>query len=576
MAKFLKKENIMAYIIIVLISMMVCAPLCNSKLDITYDDGIQHICRLMGTKQSIQEGQTFPVIMSEFCNGFGYSWNLFYSPLTAFAPLLLQWFGMSFSACLKLFIFAITILTGIAMYYLVKEVTKQDLIAIVAAVIYILAPYRLTDMYIRYALAELVSFLFLPLIFLGLYRILYSHKKQDYWLAIGTIGMILTHTIITLYTAIVCFIYLIIHYKKVRKKKIQKAIILNLLVVIVITAFFWIPLLEVKNSAEYEVFKPGRMERTEVLIAYKLNITQLLYTTPDSGMIYEIGFVTLVGLLLTPMAIKKVKKSHKNTAMWYKTYLFMLIGGLICIFMTLKIFPFEHLPSILKMLQFSFRLLEFSSFFFAIIAAINYGVLIQDFGMKEVMVLASVNMILTVFLFSHLQYREQAFDESVLWPAVSVTSQTGRVHAGCASFEYLPSKAFENRDYIETRDQSVQVLDGSCQIEDEEKEHTNLSLKVAYVLTETKIELPYIYYPGYTVQMEVDGKKQTLQTYETDKGFVGVILPITEHGNVTLHYTGTVWMKVSGLISLIGVCVFLGLHVRRSFKKKSINRIQDK
>ena len=37
--------------------------------------GVQHIARLMGTFQSIEENQKFPVIMSNFCNGFGYSWK---------------------------------------------------------------------------------------------------------------------------------------------------------------------------------------------------------------------------------------------------------------------------------------------------------------------------------------------------------------------------------------------------------------------------------------------------------------------------------------------------------------------
>ena len=83
----------------------------GGQLDITYDDGIQHICRLMGTYKSIEEGQSFPVIMSAFCNGFGYSWNLFYSPFTAFAPLLFKWIGFSFAGCIKLFMFVVTFFT---------------------------------------------------------------------------------------------------------------------------------------------------------------------------------------------------------------------------------------------------------------------------------------------------------------------------------------------------------------------------------------------------------------------------------------------------------------------------------
>ena len=131
--------------------------------------GVQHIARLMGTYQSIKEGQTYPVIMSNFCNGFGYSWNIFYSPLTAFLPLIFKIFGASFIGCIKLFMFATVLVSGIAMYFFTLEVTKNKKIALLSGLFYIFSPYRLTDMYARNALAELTSFMFLPMVFHGLY-----------------------------------------------------------------------------------------------------------------------------------------------------------------------------------------------------------------------------------------------------------------------------------------------------------------------------------------------------------------------------------------------------------------------
>ena len=168
-----KKENTNLIIILFVISIFVCLPLLKSDIDMTYDDGIQHICRLMGTYQSIEEGQMFPVIMSEFCNGFGYSWNIFYSPITAFVPLVFKLIGVSFATCIKLFMFLVVFVSGLAMFFFTREVTKNNKIALLAGVLYILAPYRLTDMYSRNALAELTSFIFLPMIF---HRIIFIDK----------------------------------------------------------------------------------------------------------------------------------------------------------------------------------------------------------------------------------------------------------------------------------------------------------------------------------------------------------------------------------------------------------------
>ena len=44
-------------------------------------------------------------IMLNFCNNFGYSWNVFYSPLTAYLPLIFRIFNFTFENCLKIFMF---------------------------------------------------------------------------------------------------------------------------------------------------------------------------------------------------------------------------------------------------------------------------------------------------------------------------------------------------------------------------------------------------------------------------------------------------------------------------------------
>lgn len=552
--EILKNEKYFSIIIILISSIFICIPLMSKNINMTYDDGIQHICRLMGTYQSLQEGQT--AIMSNFCNGFGYSWNLFYSPVTAFAPLIFKLLGVSFTVCIKLFMFAVVFLSGYFMYVVTKKITKNNKIALVSSILYIIAPYRLTDMYIRNALAELTSFVFLPLVFLGLYNIFNEEKgKSTLVLTLGAVGLILTHTVIAMYTAIFAFIYVLVNIQKLKDKQVLKKLIINILLIFVITSFFWAPLLQHKMTTQYEVFKEGRMERTEVLVAYKLDFYRLFFTLNTDYMIYDIGIINIVGLLLTPLAIKKIKDKK-----YFKLYLFMLISGIISVIMTLKIFPFEHLPSILKMLQFSFRMLEFSSYFFAFVAAINIVTVFKKFEKIELAIILVIMMVVIFPYKSHIQTLEN-YDESRLWPAVAVTQNTGRVHAGCASFEYLPTKAFDNMNYIVSRNNEAIVLTGNAQIEEQEKNGTNMNFKVKYVLEESEIELPYIYYLGYNVTLTTNGKTVKLDTFETDNGFIGIKVPTTEEGKITVKYTRTWVMNISSFISLVGTCLLIGTYI---------------
>ena len=130
------------------------------------------------------------------------------------------------------------------------------------------------------------------------------------------------------------------------------------------------------------------------------------------------------------------------------------------------------------------------------------------------------------------------------------------------SAEFKTSKAFENRNYIEDRTDDIIILNGQAQIENKVKENTNLTCDISYVLEETQIELPYIYYLGYEVILEKDGETIKLKTCETDNGFIGVTLPVLEKGTLTVSYEGTFLMKIAKVVSILGVIILIILMVK--------------
>ena len=72
------------------------------------------------------------------------------------------------------------------MYKLVSKLTNNKLTGTFAGVLYILMPYHLNDMYIRNALSEFLSYIFIPLVFLGLYK-LFQKEKREWILCIGAV-----------------------------------------------------------------------------------------------------------------------------------------------------------------------------------------------------------------------------------------------------------------------------------------------------------------------------------------------------------------------------------------------------
>lgn len=545
--KYCKEKEIINYILIIIASIIISIPLANKNLNIYRDDGVQHICRIIGTEQTLADKQFLPMIMSNLCNNFGYSWNIFYSPLTAYMSVVFRIFNFSYVNCLKLCMFVIVLLSGLTMYKLTLRITKNKKLATLASIIYILAPYRITDMYIRTALAELASFIFIPIVFEGLY-IIVNEEKKSYKLALGAAGLILTHQVIAMYTVIICFAYLIVFFKKLKSKTVLKNVGVNLLFCILMTSFYWVGLLQHYFNTSYEVFVPGRMEREEVLIFYKAKLSQLFITSSEQTMIYAIGLLSVIGLVLTPIAYKKIPEEYK------KTYMFFLITGIVLIGMTLSIFPFEKLPQALTMLQFTFRLFTFTSFFFAFVVATNFAILIKNFKTLDIVVLLTISILLLVPYKSKLDFNLKDNEERLI-NGVRITETTGRVHAGMASMEYLPTKAFKNLKYIANRKDEVIVLDNNeAVISDYTKQASNMNCKISNINKEKTIELPYIYYLGYRVY----ANGQEIKYTESDNGFIQI--NIAKDSQIKVKYLGTNEMLISYAVSIISFATIIVLN----------------
>ena len=170
------------YVIIILIALVLCAPL-YTKGFINSHDGVYHFSRNYATNKAILSGQVPPLIVSNFCKGFGYGWNIFYPPLETYISGLFSLFVSSLDA-MKLTIVVTMIISGISMFKLIKKVTDNKDMAFITAVVYISSTYFLSNIYCRMAVGEIISYMFLPILFYGLYDIFYDKGKENYYLTI--------------------------------------------------------------------------------------------------------------------------------------------------------------------------------------------------------------------------------------------------------------------------------------------------------------------------------------------------------------------------------------------------------
>lgn len=180
-----KFNNNKYYLIILIISIIISIPLIKNNIDVYFDDGIQHIGRAYETYLTLQNNDN-PKILTNLTNYFGYSWNLFYGPLSIIAILIAKLIMRTFINSYKIVLFIGILFSGISMYKFVSNLTKNKITGTIAGILYMTMPYHLNDMYIRNALGEFLSYVFIPLVFLGMHK-LFNKEKGEWILCIGAI-----------------------------------------------------------------------------------------------------------------------------------------------------------------------------------------------------------------------------------------------------------------------------------------------------------------------------------------------------------------------------------------------------
>ena len=181
------------------------------------------------------------------------------------------------------------------------------------------------------------------------------------------------------------------------------------------TSFYLLPLLEHYFATIYEVFIPERMYKDNTLIGSKLSISDLFITKPYN-MNFHIGLPIILGLIFLASNFKKLKPRYRKEVITFLAF------GLISIIMTLKIFPFEYLLDTLKMIQFTWRMMEFASFFLSIIAGISITMFINGNNKKEMGIVIFFIIYTSVLILTTKNEVEIPFSEEKYLQPVPVTA----------------------------------------------------------------------------------------------------------------------------------------------------------
>ena len=522
-------------IIILACSVLFLLPFWIHRAYINGHDTPYHIANILGLAE-VNPLEMFNAKLIDFIgSGMGYPSGIFYPQLSHIIPAtlyqLIAGFGLSVFIACRLAHLLILAGSGLLMYRLGRLLKLSRNPSLLVAILYMGSTYHLSDILIRDATAEALVFLFIPLVAISLY---YLHHQQyrrflPYFI-IGTAGLILSHLVMTIYIGIFFALYLALNFRSfITPPHKLLMLLLGGGLTLLITAFFWLPLLEALQFTSYTAFTDAFMysgsDHLQPISVYSLFDLNTNFNS-------IIWVVNLAALTLIIYVLVTSRTARRNRLLISLVVLSVLAVAL------MTLFSFRHLPAPFQMIQFQWRLNTILSFTLPLATGLAF-----TYTRPSAHSLWTIIILLCTLIGAAAVWRNTY---------ISTNLTAGSVHDIVAHFaDYLPLKSRQNLDYMTSRHpQSAVILQGNATILYQASDFPNYQVDIHGVDESVVVELPRYYAPGYTVTASApDGATTALGYQESPYGLV--VVTVTQDCSLTATYTGTSLQTISIIISAV-------------------------
>ncbi|HKC04960.1 MAG TPA: hypothetical protein VKC54_03750 [Patescibacteria group bacterium] len=302
--------------------------------------------------------------------GLGYGEPLFnfYGQAAYWIGEIYHLLGGSITGSVK-FLFMLSLVgSSVGMFFLAKEIWKDYYSGIISSVVYLYAPYRAVDVWVRGALPEALAFILFPLILLAV------EKRSLVWFSVLLSLLILTHNL-----SLIMFLPILVVW--IVYRKFWKALIGGI-ISLFISAFYVLPVIFESKYIDLGSTISGYFDfRAHFVTIYQIFISRFwgyggsTWGSGD-GLSLSIGIIQWALPLIILLLILIKKKMARN-----KDFLILVSSGLFYIFLThnKSTFIWTHIPWF-SYIQFPWRFLAIATF----CLSLSSGAVIQFFEKKKI------------------------------------------------------------------------------------------------------------------------------------------------------------------------------------------------
>lgn len=558
-------EKLFCLAVFVATAIIIAIPFCN-KAQIFGHDAWYHIARIEALKQQIIDGHPFSRINYFFYQGLGYASSLCYPDLLLYIPAFFRLIGLDINVSYNLFLCLCGIACFFTTFYAADKITKNPLAATICACLFSLSQYHLDNLYTRGSVGEIQAFIFIPLVIYGLYDFLYEDFSHPAVMAVGFIGLVLSHTISTFLCVLIYALVLIFNFKKTfsSKKKIIKLCI-TCAAVLLLTAFYWIPLIELMTRMDLRVSHPTRKVGDSAI-----EINYLFSDVKMADGMMGIGLALILPLALRIAISKKdYKADRKLSSLLSAGDMFAAFGLGAALFAT-KLIPWSAFnKTVMNNIQFSWRLFIAASILLSFAACIYIMLTVKRDRKTSVRVYSIAACVICLFGVLHIK----TIDPSYRYRSPQYFSENyddgydGTCRTGAA--EWLPYFTLQNKNIA--LNQCDIVKDNLGNTYEYSKDGTTVLVRLDGKNKTSKLQVPLIYYIGYAAEFEYDdGTTAKLEVSGSkDCGLCEAVIPENASGTLKVFYKGTALQKISFIITLLTSVSLIAYFILKKRKTKS-------
>jgi hypothetical protein len=415
------------------------------------------------------------------------------------------------------------------------------------------AAYRLSNVYYRGAVGETQAAVFYPLIVLGLNEIFRKDRGNWHYFAAGFLGLAFCHVISLTIAFVFTAVFLVIHIGIILKNKaVFHALLKSVILVVSISAFFWLPMLEqsfTNPNLRINNVLSGETGMNKLNYAFPVNNLFSFFKTWDfayqAECIYPGWSMLIVPLLAVPAQTKGRKKVYTANC--------LLLTALILMWMCTRAFPWHwkiFLPFVIR-IQFAYRILLPASVLLSLCGGMYFAEIIKNNKQAFCLILLS----LFCFFTTAFPVLQESIENRSVEKRMFVM-QDNRV----SGEEYLPHGL--HKDFPGKNADTVRLTEPDIPLTIKAHKREKLGFRFTYEVPEgsgeVRFSVPLIYYTGFRGTLtKDDGTVLKPEIGWDDMGLVSLSNQGVLRGTVSVSYQKTVVQRIGETITILSVCLIL-------------------